>query len=265
MGVVDSHAHVAENWYEPIHVLNDQMRHTGVDRAILTQPLGNLDNDYIQACRCADPRRYATIVLIDPAAPDAIQALAAFERAGASGVRMRPGVRSPGGDGLDIWRAAGACGLAVSSPGTSADFASAAFGDLVAALPQVTIVLEHLAGGNTPAASNEAVAARRAAFTLARFPNVLLKVPGVGEIAPRSADRSARFPFTLPDPDPFADALLAFGADRLMWGSDFPLVSSREGYANALRFCRDRFAGCTEADRALIFGGVADRVFPPRP
>ena len=265
MRIVDSHAHVATNWYEPIQALDDQMSRNDIDRAILTQPLGNFDNAYIEECRRADPERYATIVGLDPTALDANSAMAAFGRGGASGVRIRPGARSPGGDGLDIWRAAEACGLAVSVPGTSADFASAAFSTLVEALPEVTIVLEHLAGGNTPAASDEGIAARRAALSLARFPNVLLKVPGVGEIAPRSADRSATFPFKLPDPDPFAEALLAFGAERLMWGSDFPLVSSREGYANALRFCRDRFAGCTEAERGLIFGGVADRVFPPHP
>jgi L-fuconolactonase len=265
MRIVDSHAHVASNWYEPIQVLEDQMCRNNVDRAILTQPLGNFDNGYIEACRHADPERYATIVGIDPSAPDATSAMAQCERSGASGVRLRPGARSRGGDGLDVWRAAGACGLAVSSPGTSADFASAAFGDLVEALPDVTIVLEHLAGGNSPAVSGEGVAARRSAFLLARFPNVFLKVPGIGEVAPRSADRSAAFPFTLPDPDPFTEALLAFGAHRLMWGSDFPVVSSREGYANALRFCRDHFAGCTEAERYLIFGGVADRVFARRP
>ena len=265
MRIVDSHAHVAVNWYEPIDALEEHMHRAGVEAAILTQPLGNWDNDYIQACRRAAPDRYATIVGIDPAAPDAVAALEAFARAGASGVRLRPSARRPGGDGLDIWRAAGACGLAVSSPGSSADFASAAFNDLVAALPDVTIVLEHLAGGNVPATSDDGIAARSAAFSLARFSNVLLKVPGVGEVAPRCADRSAPFPFSLPDPDPFAQALLAFGPQRLMWGSDFPVVSSREGYGNALRFCRDRFAGCTDAERALIFGGVADRVFPPRP
>jgi len=61
------------------------------------------------------------------------------------------------------------------------------------------------------------------------------------------------------------EALAAFGPQRLMWGSDFPIVCSREGYAGALRFCMDAFGHRSEGDRELIFGGVADRVFPSRP
>ena len=46
-----------------------------------------------------------------------------------------------------------------------------------------------------------------------------------------------------------------------MWGSDFPPVSGREGYANALRFTMDELAGKPEAALAEVFGGTARRVF----
>jgi L-fuconolactonase len=253
MRIIDSHAHVAGNWYEPLATLDDQMHRTGVAGAVLTQPLGQTDNAYIQSCRRSDPERFATIVLVDPADSAAITTLRALARDGAAGVRLRPDARSPNGDGLDVWRAAADLGLAVSSPGTSEAFASEAFAELVAAFPELAIVCEHLAGKNP------------SAFALARFPNVYVKVPGLGEIAPRAPDRNAAFPFTLPEPDPFAQAIAAFGADRLMWGSDFPVVCSREGYANALHFCLDRFASRSEAEQCLIFGGVAARIFPTRP
>ena len=263
--IVDSHAHVALNWYEPIETLNDQMQRNGVSRAVLTQPLGQTDNAYIQSCRRREPHRYATIVLVDPADPDAVSSLAKLVDDGASGVRLRPNARSSGADGLAIWRAAEDLGIAVSSPGTSADFASEAFADLVAEFPGLTIVLEHLGAGNAPDTTDEQRARRRAAFTLARFPNVVLKVPGLGEIAPRASDRNASFPFERSEPSVLDGALAAFGPERLMWGSDFPIVCSREGYAGALRFCMDAFAHLSEGDRDLIFGGVADRVFPSRP
>ncbi len=240
------------------------MRRSNVSRAILTQPLGNTDNSYILSCKRSDPDRFEAIVLVDPGAPDAVAALANLAREGASGVRLRPSARSAAGDGLDIWRAAGAYGLAVSSPGTSADFASAPFAELVSKVPDVRIVVEHLGGGNTPGPSENDLDVRASVFSLARFPNVFMKVPGVGEIARRAADRTAPFPFELPKRDPFLEALANFGSDRLMWGSDFPVVSSREGYGNALRFCLERFAACSTDDRALIFGGVADRVFAAR-
>ena len=56
-----------------------------------------------------------------------------------------------------------------------------------------------------------------------------------------------------------------FGARRLMWGSDYPPVSAREGYQNSLRLTLEQFASSREEDRALIFGGVALTLFPPRP
>ena len=56
----------------------------------------------------------------------------------------------------------------------------------------------------------------------------------------------------------------AFGARRLMWGSDYPLVGGREGDRNALNFTLERFAGKTDDERDLIFGGVARAVFRAR-
>jgi L-fuconolactonase len=46
-----------------------------------------------------------------------------------------------------------------------------------------------------------------------------------------------------------------------MWGSDFPPVSSREGYGNALGLCRSALADLLPADSDEVFGGVARRVF----
>jgi L-fuconolactonase len=72
------------------------------------------------------------------------------------------------------------------------------------------------------------------------------------------------FPFETPIPPLLELAYVAFGPDRMMWGSDFPPVSGREGYANALRFTLDQLAARSEADRARIFGGTALAVFPIR-
>jgi L-fuconolactonase len=55
-----------------------------------------------------------------------------------------------------------------------------------------------------------------------------------------------------------------FGAARMMWGSDYPPVSAREGYQNSLRLTLEQFAATSDEDQALIFGGVAHKLFPPR-
>lgn len=43
----------------------------------------------------------------------------------------------------------------------------------------------------------------------------------------------------------------------MMWGSDFPAVSFREGYANFLNWCREYIASEPAADQSLIFEGTA--------
>jgi L-fuconolactonase len=48
----------------------------------------------------------------------------------------------------------------------------------------------------------------------------------------------------------------------MMWGSDYPPVSAREGYGNALRLTMEQLGSRSAEDRALIFGGVALRLFP---
>ena len=53
----------------------------------------------------------------------------------------------------------------------------------------------------------------------------------------------------------------AFGPQRMMWGSDYPPVSSREGYLNSLRTPLDYLAGLTEGERAWIFGRTAMTVW----
>jgi L-fuconolactonase len=56
-------------------------------------------------------------------------------------------------------------------------------------------------------------------------------------------------------------AVERFGPDRMMWGSDYPPVSSREGYGNALRLSRDHLSRLGEEALAQLFGGTASRLY----
>mgnify|MGYP000660426914 CR=1 FL=1 len=51
------------------------------------------------------------------------------------------------------------------------------------------------------------------------------------------------------------------GAETLMWGSDYPPVSTREGYDNSLRLPLEYFSDLSEDDRASIFGATAQAVW----
>lgn len=260
--LIDSHAHVSPVWYEPVEVLLAQMDRYGVARAVLTQMIGQVDNAYQAACVQAHPGRFASVVWIDAAAADAADVIARLADEGAAGVRLRPGARSPGADPLLVWRAAQAYGLPVSCVGNAEAFTSAEFADLLAALPDLTVVLEHLGDTGKPMESEADGELRYTVLRLARFDNVCLKVPGLGELEPRSpAGMRHGRPFGGAGAALLEAAVGAFGADRLMWGSDFPVVSSREGYGNALNLVHECLGDQPAPVREAIFGGTARRVF----
>ncbi|MDP8924987.1 MAG: amidohydrolase family protein [Chloroflexota bacterium] len=264
MMIVDSHCHAALGWYEPVEVLLRQMDANGVERAILIQIGGQFDNSYQTECVRRYPDRLASVVCVDPARSDAPGALERLAAEGATGVRLRPGDRSPGDDPLALWRKAAELGLSISSGGSGLEFADDAFAGVFEAFPELPIVIEHLGSVNNP---REEAPERRPAekvFGLARYPNAYMKIHGLGEFATRAMPVRGPFPFVEPIPPLLERAYDAFGPTRLMWGSDFPPVSGREGYANALKFPLERFANKPEAERAQIFGEVAWSIFGTR-
>jgi L-fuconolactonase len=260
--IVDSHCHVSPCWFEPVESLLFQMDRNGVDRAVLIQMNGQADNEYLFEVTRRFPRRFTPVVWIRTDLPDACDNLRRLADRGIAGVRLSATARSAGGDGLAIWRTAAALGLPVSCGGAAVEFACEEFAGMVDALPNLTIVLEHLGGHNY--SGPDSPEHRRRVFDLARFPNVHIKLHGLGEFAQRRLPVDGPFPFVEPIPPLFEMAYETFGPRRMMWGSDYPPVSAREGYHNALRLALDRFESVSEADRELIFGKVALSVFGPR-
>src|SRR5262249_35534589 len=258
MLVVDSHCHVSPIWYEPVETLLFEMDRNQVDRAVMIQMQGQTDNSYQQACLHRYSDRLASVVLVDPGHYDAPAQLRRLAEDGATGVRLRAALRSPGEDPLAIWRAAALLGMAIGCPADGPKFDAAAFSSLLEALPTLTVVLEHLGASSLADADNSS---RIAVFGLARFPNVYIKVPGLGELARRAMPPRDPFPFAEPIPPYLRQAFDAFGPNRMMWGSDFPPVAGREGYTNALRLCQAQLESEAPEARAAIFGDAAARVF----
>ncbi len=61
---------------------------------------------------------------------------------------------------------------------------------------------------------------------------------------------------------PYLDvAVEAFGPERLMAGSDWPVCLVASGYAQWFEVLREYFAGFSEAERAQVFGGTAVEVY----
>lgn len=250
MPVVDSHCHVSPSWYEPVELLLFQMERNGVDHAVLIQMQGQSDNRYQQECQRRYPGKFASVVVVDVNREGVVADLERWAGEGASGVRLGPDAPLP------LWEAAARLGLSVSCGGNSQRVASPEFDKLFGHLPELPIVIEHLGGLKGEDEHRGKV------FDLARHPNAYMKIHGLGEFSRRAMPVKEPLPFVEPIPRLLDDAYRAFGPSRLMWGSDYPPVSSREGYANALAFTRAELQHQSGLDD--IFGSTALRVFRVR-
>jgi L-fuconolactonase len=262
--IVDSHCHVSPIWYEPVESLLFQMDRAGVERAVLVQMNGQPDNGYQFDAVRRFRDRLVCVAWLQAALPGACEQLRRLGDQGISGVRLAASDRSPDGDPLAIWRTAADLGLTVTCGGASTEFSSPQFTALVQALPELRIVIEHLGGESAPEPNSGRSEHRRRIFELARFSNVYIKIHGLGEFCRRRLPVAGPFPFELPIPPLLQAAHRMFGPARMMWGSDYPPVSAREGYQNSLRLTLEQFAATSDEDQALIFGGVAHKLFPPR-
>ena len=90
---------------------------------------------------------------------------------------------------------------------------------------------------------------------LARRENVTCKVSGLVTEAAWAA-------WTPESLRPYLDVVVeAFGPERLMAGSDWPVCLVASGYGQWWRVLEEFFAHFSEAERAAVFGGVATRVY----
>ncbi|MCH2210337.1 MAG: amidohydrolase [Fuerstiella sp.] len=253
MFIVDSHCHVSTCWYEPVESLVDQMDRTGVDRAVLIQMQGQFDNGYQFECETRYPGRFASVVLVDTSDTAAGGQLQDLASQGAKGVRLHPN------DPLWIWSKAAELGMIVSCAGTPQTFASSAFAEVLQSFPGLPVIIEHL-GGMTAHPESSVEVLQDAVFGLGRFSNAFMKIHGLGEFCRRKIPVEESFPFERAGLSLLQRACDAFSG-RVMWGSDFPPVSFREGYANALGLPMIELASRPQTERDGIFGGVAAKLF----
>ena len=125
--------------------------------------------------------------------------------------------------------------------------------ELAARLPDQPFVLDHLAkprvktGGLDPWRHDVAALARR--------PNVWCKVSGLVTEAAWRQWRRADF-------TPYLEIVLdAFGPERLMFGSDWPVCLLSGDYPDVVGIAEDFFARLAGPERENVFGGTATRFY----
>jgi L-fuconolactonase len=121
-------------------------------------------------------------------------------------------------------------------------------------VPDCVFVLDHL--GAPPAEGGGDDGAWAAGIAdLGRCDNVVCKLSGA-HTAPVSAERLRPY---------YEAALAAFGPDRLMFGSDWPVSSLTAPYAEISGMYHELIAGLSESEQHAILDGTARRVYQQRP
>ncbi|WP_207309454.1 amidohydrolase family protein [Streptomyces kasugaensis] len=123
----------------------------------------------------------------------------------------------------------------------------------VRALPELAFVLDHAAKPAVARGDWQPWAAGIA--DLARLPNVSCKLSGLVT----EADWAAWRP---PQILPYARHVLdAFGPERVLFGSDWPVCTLAAGYADVVALAEAATGHLTAAERSAVFGETAGRVY----
>ena len=248
--IIDSHCHIGLGRFEPLEALLHHMDSAGVCGAVLIDYGNGEETAYLLRSMEKYPDRFAVAVTV-PAEDDGTL-IRKYAAGGAAGIRLAPRRRTGGRDPLVQWRVADELGLSISLPGRRDGLLSSEFKEVLEAFPGLPIAIEHTGIHSVELPTVEEY---EHTLALAQHPNLFMKLHAFGEIAGTP-------PLSLACLPPYVDmAIEAFGPSRLMWGSDWPLLSAREGYRNGIELPRQYLSGLSEADRARIFGGTAAAVW----
>jgi len=125
--------------------------------------------------------------------------------------------------------------------------------ELARRCPDVSFVLDHLGKPVIAAASFEPWA--RQVSELAALPNLTCKVSGLLTEAPRELRHPAALSPWL------RHAVDVFGAERCMFGSDWPVLTTAADDATWLHILDTAFAGASSDERHALFAGTAQRIY----
>jgi predicted TIM-barrel fold metal-dependent hydrolase len=226
----------------------------GVDRAVLVQAHGayGSDNTYVLDALRVAPERWSAVVIVDPVevdAPARLRALAAVP--GCEGVRLfgvgpEPPVWFDGDAGAALWGTAVELDLRIVATLLTPDLPR--LDTMLTRHRDVPVVLDHCGFPDLHAGPPFAGAA--ALLALADHPGLHLKV--TSHVLESAGAHAGAFVERL---------VAAFGAERLVWGSDYPQTHDRT-YAELVELGRSACAGLDPVDQARVLGENALRLWP---
>jgi len=234
-------------------MLLELMKAAGVEKTVLIQFIGyRWDNRYTAAAVKRYPQYFQAVARVNPESPTAPDDLSALVEQGFKGVRLSPSADSKG-DWIrgplmkPLWTRCQQLRTSMNVLAPASRMPDIA--PLVESHPNLTVVIDHMA--DCPIDRPDLLAGLLA---LKRYPKVFVKISHTWSLSHQP------YPYR----DTFAQVKKlydAFGPQRLMWGTDWPLVEGYCGYSRALALVRDEMSFLNEEDKEWILSRTIERVW----
>jgi L-fuconolactonase len=266
--MIDSHVHVfkrdpafpfapgshppAED--APVETLIELMKANNVARTVLIQIIHyRWDNSYLASVLKRYPKLFQGVCRVNPEDPAAPDHLSQHTQEGFRGVRLSPAATAEG-DWIHgplmpaLWRRCAELKvpMTILAPVTRLP-------ELVPhieANPHLDVVIDHMA--DSPLGHPEKL---KMLLDLARFPKVFVKISDLWALS------SQPYPF-LDAQEQVKQLRDAFGADRLMWDTNWPVSLRQLPYARIVELYRDHMTFFTAQEREEVLYKTVQRVWP---
>ena len=270
MPIIDPHVHVwkndpafpwpAENQNPPAEdrtaeMLLEIMAANGVEKTVLVQVIHyRWDNSYVAHVIKQYPDKFMAVGRVNPEAPANADHLSMWtEEHGLHGVRLSPGADASGdwfkGPLMDpLFARAEALGvplLLLTRPSRLLDLAR-----LLENYPDLDVCIDHMADVHPDDEEGLGILT-----DMARFPRVYVKISHTWSIS------SQAYPWS--DTHALVEKVYqAFGPQRTMWGTDWPVCLGKAEYAQALSVVRDEMKFIAPDDLEWILGKTVLQLWP---
>lgn len=235
------------------------MEAVGVDRAVIVPPVwAGEDNSPALRAAVRYPGRFAVMGRFDPYAPDAPERLERWlDTPSMIGIRMSgrwDTVPTSAREALEdpaiewYWETCERLGMPLA---ILVGASMPALLPIVQRHPRLRVIIDHsgMRGANSLAEAFDTIPMMT---ELARHANVSIKMGSIPNASARD------YPFA--DVHPYLQRIhAAFGAQRMMWESDFTQLGSRR-YADCLRMWQEGVSFIADDERDWILGGTAAEV-----
>lgn len=236
-----------------VETLLERMDENGVDKTVIVQVIQyEWDNRYAADCLKRYPDRFQGVCRVDPESPSAVDDLSRLvEEEGFRGVRLSPWI---GNDGSwwaradPLWARAEELAVPICIL-TSIDHLP----EIEATARRfegVQVCIDHMAW--PPVDDPKPI---ENLLSMAELRNVYVKISGQWGVSKQD------FPYA-DTHESIRKAYDAFGPERLMWGTDWPMSNAHCGYTGALELVTKHYEFLNDDDREWILGKTVLRLWP---